>query len=295
MAQSKLDAAQSECSSSSSSNDLSPQVRSAILSELHSPINSREFVRKGEDYCKTLEAYQDVDMAELYQELQGLLKFCRSNLKNLRAKKREEVREKIREIEQFKVEVLKESAESRPLSYEAVIQAFVSSNGLNIIDSAFAFGAGAIATNLIRHDTHIEFPIPEECKKRGQMILETPDLFYESKPWGSIPLKNPNFVGRESILKEMRACFTEKARAFVINPGKDVKGEVSGLTGLGGIGKTELAKAFLYGLIEQEVANIDVNPQEHPYALIVWLDKYRPKASFSPSRRCARLKGSDFT
>ena len=73
---------------------------------MFSPINSREFVRKAENYCKEIQDFGDEDMIAMRDELGLLLQECRKNIINLTSKERNAVREKINEIEKFKSEIL---------------------------------------------------------------------------------------------------------------------------------------------------------------------------------------------
>jgi len=58
--------------------------------------------------------------------------------------------------------------------------------------------------------------------------------------WGSVPQRNKNFTGRESLLKELRERLTGKVTAVLPHT----------LHGLGGVGKTQLAVEYAYRYAE---------------------------------------------
>lgn len=152
--------------------------------------------------------------------------------------------------------------------------------------SAVAFNGGAAY-----YSARYEYPIPAEAKARGECILNTPELFYEPKPWGTtLPRENLTFVGRDQVLKDLKTTFTqnvsERATAVVISQRDSEQPQTTAnyftphnvstpsqlITGLGGVGKTEVAAAYAYTLIAAEkVKPIKTPAIERQYALVVWL------------------------
>lgn len=133
----------------------------------------------------------------------------------------------------------------------------------------------------------MEYPIPEECKERGNCILNHPGSFYDPKPWGMLPKATSHFVGREEKLVELKNSFsqTKQGAAVVINQRRlhcravnreegqtSVAKTAQGVLGLGGVGKTQLAAEYVYRLLDaEENKPANTTPWERQYALIVWL------------------------
>ena len=147
---------------------------------------------------------------------------------------------------------------------------------------SFSFGAFTFGDNSpANYNVHQEYPIPKEARAREQCILNTPELFYEPKPWGlTLPQYNRHFVGRTETLDSLKATFLDgahQATAVVINQERaswqtETSTQAQGVVGLGGVGKTQLAAQYIHQLMKVEEEKIaGTSAMERQYALIVWL------------------------
>ncbi len=60
--------------------------------------------------------------------------------------------------------------------------------------------------------------------------------------WGGIPMRNPDFTGRETLLSNLRKALETRSAASVLP---------QTLHGMGGVGKTQLAVEFVYRYADQ--------------------------------------------
>lgn len=60
--------------------------------------------------------------------------------------------------------------------------------------------------------------------------------------WGNVPLRNPNFTGRELLLRQLREELSEHAKASVLP---------QTLHGFGGVGKTQIAVEYAYRFAQE--------------------------------------------
>lgn len=93
-----------------------------------------------------------------------------------------------------------------------------------------------------RHIYPAPAPVLTEAAQRiTTQILEYPSEVYEV--WGSIPDKHPYFVGRNDVLQSIADRFTVvKSQPNLVTT--DVRYQI--ITGLGGVGKTQLAAAYAH-------------------------------------------------
>ncbi|TDV53601.1 FxSxx-COOH system tetratricopeptide repeat protein [Actinophytocola oryzae] len=84
----------------------------------------------------------------------------------------------------------------------------------------------------------------------GRALARQPQI------WGSVPLRNPDFVGREELLEQLRIRLLEPGeRATVVLP--------EALHGMGGVGKSQTVVEYIY----QHATEYDIVwwiPAEHP-------------------------------
>ncbi|MEV4350264.1 FxSxx-COOH system tetratricopeptide repeat protein [Actinoplanes sp. NPDC049596] len=91
----------------------------------------------------------------------------------------------------------------------------------------------------------------------------------ERRPiWGGVPIRNPDFTGRETMLVDLNGALIGKSQVSVLP---------QTLHGLGGVGKTQLAVEYVYRFVDQ-------------YDLVWWIPAEQPPAVLSSLARLgARL------
>ena len=83
---------------------------------------------------------------------------------------------------------------------------------------------------------------------RGRGLARQPQI------WGTVPLRNPDFVGRENLLEQLRLRLTEPGGATAVLP--------EALHGMGGVGKSQTVVEYIY----RHVGEYDIVwwiPSEH--------------------------------
>jgi tetratricopeptide (TPR) repeat protein len=129
---------------------------------------------------------------------------------------------------------------------------------------------------LLRSVVYIDLVGIEEAAARRQLIEgvrqgrgpAAPLRFPSARPprfptavpdiWNVPHLRNPNFTGRDALLGELHAALTSGHAAAV----------TQAITGLGGVGKTQLAVEYAYGCA-------------HEYSLVWWVRAEDPTTAFS--------------
>jgi hypothetical protein len=83
----------------------------------------------------------------------------------------------------------------------------------------------------------------------GRTLARQPQI------WGAVPLRNPDFVGREELLEQLRVRLTEFGGATAVLP--------EALHGMGGVGKSQTVVEYIY----RHASEYDIVwwiPAEHP-------------------------------
>jgi tetratricopeptide (TPR) repeat protein len=101
--------------------------------------------------------------------------------------------------------------------------------------------------NLLNQDILEPGPAPEILMETesGVANYTTPAIYispreagYVPAGWKTVPPKNPNFVGRDTMLSQLRSMLVNSSQTAVLLP--------RALYGLGGVGKTQLAIEYVY-------------------------------------------------
>jgi hypothetical protein len=92
-------------------------------------------------------------------------------------------------------------------------------------------------------------PELSHSEESGRTLARQPQI------WGSVPLRNPDFVGREELLEQLRVRLTELGGATAVLP--------EALHGMGGVGKSQTVVEYIY----RHAVEYDIVwwiPSEHP-------------------------------
>ncbi|MFN7097725.1 MAG: AAA family ATPase, partial [Gammaproteobacteria bacterium] len=133
-------------------------------------------------------------------------------------------------------------------------------------------GAGAQLKNVAFVERNYVFNLPpqsndEDAQGRYERIKHAPEQFYQSHAWGNLRNQNPHFAGRTAKLTELTQAFASSTSST-----SDQGIAAVLITGLGGIGKTQLATEFIYQLEKEEEHNLaEKNKPIYRYALKIWL------------------------
>lgn len=113
--------------------------------------------------------------------------------------------------------------------------------------------------------TGIDHPIAEDLSQPegGRMTTTGPShseditrsVARQPQIWGPVPLRNPDFVGRESLLEQLRLRLLEPGGATAVLP--------EALHGMGGVGKSQTVVEYIY----RHASEYDIVwwiPAEHP-------------------------------
>jgi len=96
---------------------------------------------------------------------------------------------------------------------------------------------------------------PVVLDENEKEVIDRSDVTAEPRPVrGNIPIRNPDFTGREDLLSSLRAALLHSSKASVLP---------RALHGLGGVGKTQLALEYVYVEADQ-------------YDLIWWISAEHP-------------------
>ncbi|GAB7050436.1 hypothetical protein JCM9534A_55620 [Catenuloplanes indicus JCM 9534] len=104
--------------------------------------------------------------------------------------------------------------------------------------------AGPIGRPSARHEGEAE-PLSSPALAHSLLPATETELGGAREPvriWGGVPLRNPDFTGRETLLSDLRKALETRSAASVLP---------QTLHGMGGVGKTQLAVEFVYRYQEQ--------------------------------------------
>ncbi|MDR7324717.1 FxSxx-COOH system tetratricopeptide repeat protein [Catenuloplanes niger] len=127
------------------------------------------------------------------------------------------------------VTTLRHSVRLRALSNESYTDGKVGQNGHP--STPHGGDPGALSSSVLAHTPSATAEITETGSGREPVRI-----------WGGVPLRNPDFTGRETLLSNLRKALETRSAASVLP---------QTLHGMGGVGKTQLAVEFVYRYSDQ--------------------------------------------
>jgi hypothetical protein len=126
---------------------------------------------------------------------------------------------------------------------------------LNKINDIVEKTSHSDSPSIIIEKAYVKVHVPKEAKARARNIQKKP-MEFSVPPWG-LPAQNTAFVGRKEELSLLLNTFPKLGKAVI---GQHI-------TGLGGVGKTQLAIECLWQIYEQQ-QQLEVSSR---YAVMIWL------------------------
>lgn len=119
--------------------------------------------------------------------------------------------------------------------------------------------------------------LPDNLTSAGVSVIsatQSPTLTPSDQPetlrlWGGVPIRNPDFTGREALLGQLHQALETSSKASVLP---------QTLHGFGGVGKTQLALEFVYQYAEQ-------------YDLVWWISAEQPSLVLASLEELGRRLG----